>query len=198
MRAILASIPASRDRAHHPRCARFAHHLRRCGKTQSNALSPRTAHPPRSLAAAFRVASDSSRNHIVLRSRHRYDRRSRDCQMQSTPKSPKGPHAPGGYNGPHPPLHDFAARRRRASCFSSAKSISPASPLSIPSRHAFCSQWSLSASARSKRSMRRNASCTTSLEEAYRPVATWASMNFASSSLNETLIFMNGLSLSPI
>src|SRR5262249_21126934 len=42
--------------------------------------------------------------------------------------------------------------------------------------------------------MRRNASCTTSLEEAYRPVATWASMNLASSSVSETLIFMNGLS----
>jgi hypothetical protein len=95
--------------------------------------------------------------------------RCRTVRCDPLPKSPTGPNAPGAYTEPCPQLYDLAARRRRASCFSSAKSISPASPLSIPSRHAFCNQWSFSISARSRRFMKRKASCTTSLEEAYRP-----------------------------
>jgi hypothetical protein len=193
--AIPASTSAWRDRALHRQCGRFARHLRQSDRTQSNVLLRETARLLRSPAAVFQAAGACTTSCIDFQSLHRPDRRSQAGLMQSTPRSPTGPPAHGACNESCPRLYDFAARRRRDSCFNSSKSISPASPLSIPSRHASCSQRSFSISAGSNRSIRRKACCTTSLEEAYRPLATWASMNFASSSVSETLIFMNGLSL---
>jgi len=158
----------SLDRARRPRYARFGPRRASIDRAKANVRRQALWRPPRFQGAHVRVAGDRSIVESVPQCVRRFcRRRTRNGAERLEAKCLAYLRARVSCigRGPFPQTFD-AARCARASRFKSARSSSPASPLSKPSCQALRSQPSFSASRRSRLSIKRSASRTTSLEDA--------------------------------